>query len=67
MLTVEEAQGQMNQEREMYKATIDRLRGHLGHVLPMAKGYAAAHAVGRNAEIVREADRALAVDAGGGE
>ena len=46
--------------RELAEAEIERLRDHLTWVLPLAKGYAAAHPVGRNAEIVANAEAALA-------
>ena len=40
-------------------ASHDRLRIALGIVLPMAKGYAAEHPVGSNAEYVLQADAAF--------
>ena len=38
----------------------ERLQDHLRWILPLAKGYAAAHQVGRNAVIVANAEAALA-------
>lgn len=42
-----------------YNERIAALTEALGFILPMAKGYAADHPVGRNREIVNEAEGAL--------
>lgn len=45
---------------EALVAERDALRDTLATVLPMAKGYAATHCVGRNAEMIQEAEALLA-------
>jgi hypothetical protein len=56
---VSEALAIIRNERDDALAREACLADHLTFILPMAKGYAAANRVGRNAEMIADAEAAL--------